>query len=64
MDDNRDTFEILTNAIEALRLAGVERDVIANHLFVKFIEMREESGLTIDEIAEQCDVFLSNIEDA
>ena len=61
MDDNDDAFDALTQTIEALKLAGVDEDVIANHLFVKFVALREHSGLSLDEIAEQVAEFFESI---
>jgi hypothetical protein len=61
MDDNDDAFDALTQTIEALKLAGVDEDIIANHLFAKFIALRERSGLSLEEIAEQVGEFFESV---
>ncbi len=50
MDDDTDASEAIDNVVQALRLAGVTDDVIANQLMAKGCVLHLMDGLSADEI--------------
>jgi hypothetical protein len=50
MDDNSDTAKAIDDVVQALKLAGVTEDVIANQLLAKGCILQLMDGVSADEI--------------
>ena len=50
MDDNSDAAQAIDNVVQALKLAGVTEDVIANQLLAKGCILELKNGVSGDEI--------------
>ncbi|MBT4671277.1 MAG: hypothetical protein HOB64_04115 [Rhodospirillaceae bacterium] len=58
MDDNSDASEAIDNVVQALKLAGVKEDVIANQLLAKGCILQLMGGVTADEILDDLEESL------
>ena len=58
MDDNSDASEDIDNVVQALKLAGVKEDVIANQLLAKGCILQLMGGVTADEILDDLEESL------
>ena len=58
MDDNSDASEAIDNVVQALKLAGVKEDGIANQLLAKGCILQLMGGVTADEILDDLEESL------
>ena len=53
MDDNADASQAIDNVVRALKLAGVEEDVIASHLLASGILLHLKNGVSVERITDE-----------
>jgi hypothetical protein len=58
MDDDSDASQAIDNVAQALKLAGVAEDVIANQLLAKGCILKLMDGVSGDEILDEMEVSL------
>jgi hypothetical protein len=58
MDDDSDASQAIDNVVQALKLAGVTEDVIANQLLAKGCILKLMDGVSADEILDEMEVSL------
>jgi hypothetical protein len=67
MDDNADASKAIDNVVQALKLAGVEEDVIASHLLASGVLLHLKNGVSVegvlDEVKNELTVLAKHISD-
>ena len=53
MDDNAEASQAIDNVVQALKLAGVEEDVIASHLLASGILLHLKNGASAEGVMEE-----------
>ena len=67
MDDNADASQAIDNVVQALKLAGVEEDVIASHLLASGVLLHLKNGVSVkgvmDEVEDGLTALAKHISD-
>jgi hypothetical protein len=58
MDDNSDASQAIDDVVQALKLAGVTEDVIANQLLAKGCVLHLMDGVSADEILDDIEASI------
>ena len=53
MDDNADASQAIDNVVQALKLAGVEEDVIARQLLAAGILLHLKNGVSVEGVMDE-----------
>ena len=53
MDDNAEASQAIDNVVQALKLAGVEEDVIASHLLASGVLLHLKNGASVKGVMEE-----------
>ena len=53
MDDNADASQAIDNVVQALKLAGVEEDVIASHLLASGVLLHLKNGVSVEGVMDE-----------